>query len=320
MRRRTGGPWRRRGEKDRAGRQDEADADRRDRAVGRPDGAGVLDRLPGAAGRGHHQRVRATARATRPAWRCSSPRSACSAWAGSSRSTPARSKPPARSTTTSPTGSAGGWAPPPGGSTTWGCSRWAAGILPMIGGTIHDTIQGEFNRRRCRTSVWDVILFAPGGDHHLPGCRAVDARAADPRADLGHGRAGLLVYASSRAGDCTTSPGLLAVGRRRTSRACSSASSTACCSSPALRRRPTWPRRPTSPTCNIPRAVITSVLVIAASTSSAARPGGGLPLQPQRHGQERRRDRSSRWPGPSRRRLRGGGDPAPGRARGRSST
>jgi len=34
-----------------------------------------------------------------------------------------------------------------------------AGILPMIGGTIHDTIQGEFNRAPFGYFVWDLILF-----------------------------------------------------------------------------------------------------------------------------------------------------------------
>ena len=34
-----------------------------------------------------------------------------------------------------------------------------AGILPMIGGTIHDTIQSEFNRAPFGYFVWDVLLF-----------------------------------------------------------------------------------------------------------------------------------------------------------------
>ncbi len=34
-----------------------------------------------------------------------------------------------------------------------------AGILPMIGGTIHDTIQGEFNKAPLPYFVWDVLLF-----------------------------------------------------------------------------------------------------------------------------------------------------------------
>ena len=34
-----------------------------------------------------------------------------------------------------------------------------AGILPMIGGTIHDTIQGEFNRAPFPQVVWDILLF-----------------------------------------------------------------------------------------------------------------------------------------------------------------
>ena len=35
-----------------------------------------------------------------------------------------------------------------------------AGILPMIGGTIHDTIQSEFNRAPFPQIVWDILLFA----------------------------------------------------------------------------------------------------------------------------------------------------------------
>lgn len=34
-----------------------------------------------------------------------------------------------------------------------------AGILPMIGGTIHDTILGEFNRQPLTYFEWDVLLF-----------------------------------------------------------------------------------------------------------------------------------------------------------------
>lgn len=34
-----------------------------------------------------------------------------------------------------------------------------AGILPMIGGTIHDTIQGEFNATPLPYWAWDVVLF-----------------------------------------------------------------------------------------------------------------------------------------------------------------
>lgn len=34
-----------------------------------------------------------------------------------------------------------------------------AGILPMIGGTIHDTIQSEFNKAPLPYFVWDVLLF-----------------------------------------------------------------------------------------------------------------------------------------------------------------
>jgi amino acid transporter len=34
-----------------------------------------------------------------------------------------------------------------------------AGILPMIGGTIHDTIQSEFNRAPFGYFVWDLLLF-----------------------------------------------------------------------------------------------------------------------------------------------------------------
>ena len=35
-----------------------------------------------------------------------------------------------------------------------------AGILPMIGGTIHDTILGEFGKQPLPYLVWDLILFA----------------------------------------------------------------------------------------------------------------------------------------------------------------
>lgn len=38
-----------------------------------------------------------------------------------------------------------------------------AGILPMIGGTIHDTIQAEFNRAPFGYFVWDLILFVVVG-------------------------------------------------------------------------------------------------------------------------------------------------------------
>lgn len=34
-----------------------------------------------------------------------------------------------------------------------------AGILPMIGGTIHDTIQGEFNKSPLPYFVWNLLLF-----------------------------------------------------------------------------------------------------------------------------------------------------------------
>ena len=34
-----------------------------------------------------------------------------------------------------------------------------AGILPMIGGTIHDTILGEFNKAPISEGLWDVLLF-----------------------------------------------------------------------------------------------------------------------------------------------------------------
>ncbi len=33
------------------------------------------------------------------------------------------------------------------------------GILPMIGGRIHDTIQGEFNRSPLPNIVWNLLLF-----------------------------------------------------------------------------------------------------------------------------------------------------------------
>ena len=35
-----------------------------------------------------------------------------------------------------------------------------AGILPMIGGTIHDTILGEFNKQPLTYLQWDILLFA----------------------------------------------------------------------------------------------------------------------------------------------------------------
>ena len=75
-----------------------------------------------------------------------------------------------------------------------------AGILPMIGGTIHDTILSEFNVRRCRTSRGTCSCSSWSRMHHVPRRGALDARAADPGADLGDRRAVFSVYMIVKSG------------------------------------------------------------------------------------------------------------------------
>ena len=189
----------------------------------------------------------------------------------------------------------------------------------MIGGTIHDTIQGEFNvDAAAATSSGTCCCSLLVGDDHLPRRGALDARAADPRADLGDASSwSSRSTSSSRAAASTTS-------RRASRRAVrpphwkgvlfgvlygvllfTGFETSANLGEETERARTATSRAPCSCRCSSSR-----VFYIIGSL----RPGLGIPLQPRRPGQERRCAALRPRRAGRHRRLRRGGDPTPRRA------
>ena len=125
----------------------------------------------------------------------------------------------------------------------------SAGILVMIGGTIHDTLLGEFNFHAIPYWGWDVILFA------LVAVVMYLGVALSTRLQLVLALISVTVVLIFSVYVIIKSGGLHHIGsgfspnsvRPPTGRASSSACSTAYCSSPVSSRRPTWVKRPTSP-------------------------------------------------------------------------
>jgi len=144
--------------KDFAGRQKKIEVDRYDRAVRWIDGSGLLDCLLGAAHRRHWLRVRQRRR-----WAASLAVLIAAigviglGWIVAEYTRKIQAAGSLYDYVTDGLGSRVGT------SAGWlyyaGILALGAGILPLIGGTIHDTILGEFNRQPLLYWAWDVLLL-----------------------------------------------------------------------------------------------------------------------------------------------------------------